>query len=196
VPIFSPGASAVNNALVNAFDGTANGLVALSDCNASQIYEGTGNINGAFNNMTALFPGLTRVDVVPQENGGAKCSVKWDAPVRSYSVPVMSLQFGLLYVWTQGASLALNGEYMWYAVALDFATGNEAWRVRAGSGGTFNDNYLPGTLGPDGSFIQGVSGGLVVVKDGKVGNGSIALVNGASRGKQVSENCRPKHGLG
>ncbi len=167
VPIFSPGASAVDNALLNAFDGKEYGVIALSDYNASLVYKGSGDINGAFNNMTTLVPGLTRVSVLPQVGGGAKCSVKWEAKVRSHSVPVLSLQTGLLYALTQDETLALSGEYVWYVVALEFATGNEVWRVRSGSGGIFNDNYLPGTLGPDGSFFQGVLGGLIVVKDGE-----------------------------
>jgi hypothetical protein len=55
--------------------------------------------------------------------------------------------------------------YEWYAIALDWRTGEEVWRVRAGAGGTFNDNYLPGSISPDGIFFQGVFQGVVRVRD-------------------------------
>jgi hypothetical protein len=166
VPIFKPNASATDNALLNAFDGSAYGLIALNDYNASDIYVSGEDINGEWNNMTTMAPGLTRVDVVPQVDGTVECNVRWEAPIWSHAVPVLSVENGLLYTYTQDTALADQGEYVWYAVAVDFATGNEMWRARSGAGGAFNDNYAPGTLGPDGSFYQGVLEGVVVVKDG------------------------------
>ncbi|KAG6907487.1 hypothetical protein DXG01_008777 [Tephrocybe rancida] len=48
--------------------------------------------------------------------------------------------------------------YVWYVVALDWATGKEVWRIRTGAGGTFNDDFRPRAPGLDGSFYQGVIG--------------------------------------
>jgi hypothetical protein len=59
VPIFKSGASACDNALINAFDGTAYGIITLNDYNASLLYKGQGDINGAYNNMTTLVPGFS-----------------------------------------------------------------------------------------------------------------------------------------
>ncbi len=74
----------------------------------------------------------------------------------------LSTENGLVYAYAQDEELALQGEWVWYAVAIDFATGKEVWRMRTRTGGNFNDNFQASTLSPDGRFIQG---GVVVVSD-------------------------------
>jgi hypothetical protein len=188
VPIFKPNAGATDNALLNAFDGTAYGIVALNDYNASEVYLSGEDINGEWNNMTTMAPGLTRVDVIPQSDGTAECNVKWEAPIWAHAVPVLSVENGLLYTYTQDTALAIQGEYVWYAVALDFASGKEIWRARSGAGGAFNDDYAPGTLGPDGSFYQSVLDGIVVVKDGNQEQGSGGMMSKRARGGGSGDN--------
>ncbi|QDS68541.1 hypothetical protein FKW77_010908 [Venturia effusa] len=166
VPLFSPGASAVDNGLLAAWDGKEYGLIALNDYNTTGVYQaGTAPIDGAWNNITVQSPGFTRVDVEPQADGTAKCSTRWNLDIRMKSVATISTKTGLVYGYLQDADLAVEGEYVWYAVAVDFATGEERWRVRAGSGGNFNDNFQGSSLSPDGKFIQGVQGGVVVAED-------------------------------
>ena len=41
------------------------------------------------------------------------------------------------------------------------------WQVVTGAEGLFNNDYLPGALGPYGIFYQGVLDGVVTVRDGK-----------------------------
>lgn len=164
VQLFQPDASATDNALVNAWDGETYGIVAVNDYNGAPVYNHA-DINGASNNMTNVSAGFQRVNVTPQLGGGASCATAWNTKIRTKCPAVISTQSGLVYTWTQSAALALQGEYEWYATAVDFVTGEITWRARAGAGGVFNDNYAPSELGPDGSLYQGVVGGIVRVKD-------------------------------
>lgn len=43
--------------------------------------------------------------------------------------------------------------------------------MRAGAGGTYNDDCQPRALGPDGGFYRSVIGGLVRVRDGGYSTG-------------------------
>ena len=70
------------------------------------------------------------------------------------SVPVLSLKTGLVYGYTQDEDSAKSGNWVWYIVAIDWASGDEVWRVRTGAGGLWNDGYLPGAIGPDATFYQ------------------------------------------
>lgn len=113
--------------------------------------------------MNQMTPGVERVDITPR----GKCSVAWhDQDVRIKSVPFLSTATGLVYGYTQDPQLAAGGEYVWYFIALDARTGKVAWRIRAGAGGTYNDSYQPGSLGPDGTFYQGLPLGVVKLGDG------------------------------
>ncbi len=78
VPLFSPNASAVDNALLAAFDGTMYGLIALNDYNTPDLYSAGGNssIDGPWNNVSRQSPGISRIDVEPRSDGTAKCSVR------------------------------------------------------------------------------------------------------------------------
>ena len=60
----------------------------------------------------------------------------------------------------------MGGAYVWYFIALDARTGKVVWKIRAGAGGTYNDSYEPGSLGPDGTFYQGLPLGVVKLRDG------------------------------
>ena len=162
VPLFRPNASATDNAALSHFNGENYAVVIQNTYNTPPRFLGGGDVNGGFNNMTDMPGGIVRVDVFP-ENG--TCEVRWETPIRIKSVAVLSTATGLVYGWAQDEELAVEGEYVWYAVAMDWDSGEVVWRERVGAGGTFNDNFLPGSLGPRGEFYQGVVGGVVVVKD-------------------------------
>ncbi|MFI1213509.1 hypothetical protein ACH4UV_38745 [Streptomyces sp. NPDC020802] len=83
------------------------------------------------------------------------------------AIPVLSTETGLVYGYGQDPELAADGTYVWYAQAMDFRTGKTVWKKRVGAGGNFNDRWLVGTLGPDGTFYQAVHDGVVAVKDGE-----------------------------
>lgn len=166
VPIFSPNFSAADNGLLNAWDGKMYGVIVLNDYNTTSIHS-SNDTDGIWNDMSGQSPGFARVDVEPQANGAAKCGLRWDLSLRVKGVSVMSTKSGLVYAYIQDPELALKGQYVWYVVAVDFATGKEVWRIRTGAGGNFNDGFQAMTLSPDGRVIQGVNGGVAVVSDGR-----------------------------
>ena len=166
IPLFRPNASANEIALAThqeVINSTVvYGVVIENAAGYPPIYRpGVDGINGAFNNMSGEAPGVARIDV--SSDG---CKLRWEAEVRIKSVPVLSTATGLYYGYTQDEELALKGEYVWYAVALDWESGKEVWRVKTGAGGTFNDNFYPAAITREGDFWQSVLGGVVVVKDG------------------------------
>jgi hypothetical protein len=160
VPLFTPGASANDIGSIGFRDGGDNAVIALNDYNAPSI--GSPQSNASFNDMNQMAPGVERVDITSQ----GTCLVAWhDQDVRIKSVPFLSTATGLVYGYTQDPQLAAGGEYVWYFIALDARTGKVVWKIRAGAGGTYNDSYEPGSLGPDGTFYQGLPLGVVTLKD-------------------------------
>ncbi|WP_284745970.1 hypothetical protein [Amycolatopsis sp. RTGN1] len=160
VPLFSPGASANDIGLVGTQTGDEDSVLVLNNDNAPAFQAAPADVNGAFNAMTAMSPGVEKVSVAA---GGSGCPVNWNTPLRVKSVPVLSTATGLVYGYTQDSDLAAGGIYAWYFVAVDYRTGSVVWRVRAGGGGTFNDDYKAATLGPDGTLYQGVLGGVAML---------------------------------
>ena len=162
VPIFTSNASANENAVIGYYDGSTYSVVVNNHYAAPHIQslDTIDDINGSFNNFTSLAPGITRIDV--SEDG--ECVVLWDTPIRATSVISLSTANGLIYAYTQDEELALHGEYVWYFTAIDFATGKVVWRVRAGSGGIFNNNLAPTQLSPSGTLWQIVLGGVTWLK--------------------------------
>ncbi|GES64770.1 hypothetical protein ATEIFO6365_0009025900 [Aspergillus terreus] len=138
VPIFQPGKSNIDIAPLAHHQGGTYGVFLCNDYNAPPLYYVDSGLNGDFNNLTQMEPGIIKIN----------------------SVPVLSTKSGLVYGYTQAVELTKYGQYTWYVVAVDWETGKEVWRLRTGTGGTFNDDYQPGAIGPDGSFYQGVIGGV------------------------------------
>ncbi|WP_405164518.1 hypothetical protein OG203_05215 [Nocardia sp. NBC_01499] len=170
VPLFTEGASYTDigaigyeendrDSLVvlNGYHGPPLGVNPTAHDSAASVLAG---INNGYNNMNGMSPGVTRIDVAD----GA-CSLAWQTPERIKSVPVLSTRTGLVYGYTQDPDAAAAGLYVWYFEAIDFRTGRVAWKIRAGVGGTYNDTYRPGSLGPDGTFYQSVTLGVVALAD-------------------------------
>ncbi|MEW2395456.1 hypothetical protein [Streptomyces sp. NPDC046862] len=159
-PLFSSGASATEISMVGYVgDGTAS-LVAQNAYNEPPINYPADD--GPDNDMNGMSPGVQRIDVTSD----GKCETKWNTPERIKSVPVLSTQTGLIYGYGQDAEAAADGTYVWYVEALDFRTGEVVWKKRVGAGGGYNDMYQAGSLSPSGTFYQGVTDGVVTVKDG------------------------------
>lgn len=164
VPLFKKGGSNVDIAALTHREGDTYGVFLCNDYNAPPLTSPGSESNGHLTTFNSMVPGVVRVDVAAD---GSSCKVAWeieDLPIQS--VPIISTKNGLLYGYTQTEKEAQDDDSEWYAIALDWRTGKEAWRVRTGAGDDFNDNYQPGILGPDGSFYQGVNGGVIRVKDG------------------------------
>jgi hypothetical protein len=174
VPIFTPGASAVENAMVAYWDGGSTySVVANNFFNAPSAFQAfTGKawplpdavLNFPINNLTQLAPGMVRVDF---DEETMSCSSRWtNWDLRTHVAPILSTRTGLLYVSTQDFDLAVKGNYQYYLAAFDFDSGKEVWRVRQGAGGSFLAT-LPPMLTRDGGVGQCVMRGFVKVTDGK-----------------------------
>jgi outer membrane protein assembly factor BamB len=104
-------------------------------------------------------PGLARVNIRP---GGRGCRIAWvSKEVAPSVVPKLSLGAGLVYTYTKDT----DSHDPWYLTALDYRTGKTVFKVRAGSGIGYNNNYAPVTLGPDATAYVGTLGGLVALRD-------------------------------
>ncbi|KXH34355.1 hypothetical protein CSIM01_00266 [Colletotrichum simmondsii] len=163
VPLFEPGASANENAMVGYFDGSTYSVIVNNNYGAPELQDlGEGaDINGEFNDLAPLAPGITRVEITTE----GTCEVRWALAIRSTSVLSLSTANGLVYSYTQDEELAGQGLYVWYFTAIDFRTGEIVWRVRAGAGGTYNNNVAPTQMSPNGGIYQVVAGGVTWLRD-------------------------------
>jgi hypothetical protein len=78
-------------------------------------------------------------------------------------VPKLSLENGLVYLYTKDPDPAMDDPF--FLTAVDFRTGKTVYRRRAGNGGFYNNNYAPVILGPEGTAYVGVLGGMVALRD-------------------------------
>ena len=85
-------------------------------------------------------------------------------PSAPSAVPKLSTRTGLIYTYTREPAPPLQQPYFW--TAIDARTGKTAWKVYAGSGLGFNNNYAGLALGRDGTAYLGVTSGLVALRDG------------------------------
>jgi hypothetical protein len=145
-PLFEEGASATDQSLI----GAGHAIVAENNYGYTLAAATTGG--------GAIGAGLQRVDV---DRDGRGCRTVWRSDERAPSVvPKLSLRSGLIYTYT------LPPEHdAWYLTAIDFRTGETAYRRRAGAGLGFNNNYAPVTLAPDGTAYVGVLGGVTAFRD-------------------------------
>ncbi|HUP98881.1 MAG TPA: hypothetical protein VM093_00310, partial [Aeromicrobium sp.] len=106
-------------------------------------------------------PGFARIDLNAEGTG---CRTVWRNTTTAAPsvVPKLSLATGLVYAYTKGS----DPTDPWYWTAIDFRTGREVWRILAGAGAAFNNNYAGLSLAPDGSAYLGVIPGLVALRDG------------------------------
>ncbi|KAF6822180.1 hypothetical protein CMUS01_11188 [Colletotrichum musicola] len=166
VPIFERGTGAADVRPTVHFDGRFYRVVVLNSYEAPPMtFSSTPGfkINGGWNNRTGMTGGIVSVEVSAD---GQACSVAWTSSLKAIMAPILSTSSGLFYTYVQEPELASQGVYVWYVVALDWRSGKEVWRLKAGTGGVFNDNALAASMGPDGTFYQPVFSGTVMVKDG------------------------------
>jgi hypothetical protein len=149
VPVFDKGASATENSLITA--------------GRSLFVENNYGYQDPFGPQSGALtqPGFARVDV--RRRG---CRKVWtNRTERAPSVvSKLSTRTGLIYTYTRDPAPAIDQPYFW--TAIDARTGRTAWKVYAGSGLGFNNNYAGLALGPDGTAYLGVFGGIVALRDG------------------------------
>jgi hypothetical protein len=146
-PVFERGRGATDNSLVV----TGRSLVVENN------YGYTGPASTLRGKVTR--PGLARIDL---DDDGTGCRTVWTSDLISPTVvPKLSLANGLVYAYTK----TRDEDDPWYLTAIDFRTGETAYKRLTGFGLGYNNNYAPITLGPDGTAYVGVLGGLVAVRD-------------------------------
>ncbi len=148
VPIFEPGASANENSPV----AVGRSILVQNWYNAP---------NMIFGDHSQMTPGLWRIDI--SENGSG-CDVVWkNEEVAAPGTIKMSTATGLIYSAMQDQSV--GGMRAWYAVAVDFETGETVYKVLLGNGFWKDIMYIPVYFAPDGALLQPVLRGVISVRD-------------------------------
>ncbi len=147
VPVFQKGQSADENAMIAA------GRSYLIENNYG--YEGPQSLLGGM--ISAA--GFARIDI---NRNGLGCRLVWTN--LSEHVPSvvskMSLASGLIYTYAADTS----GD--WYWTTIDFHTGKTVYKVLAGTGVGYNNNYAGISISPAGTEYVGTLGGIVALRDG------------------------------
>jgi hypothetical protein len=146
-PVFERGRSATDNSLIV----TGRSVVVENN------FGYTGPASTTRGSVTE--PGLARVDL---DTDGTGCHTVWTSDVISPTVvPKLSLANGLVYAYAK----TRDEDDPWYFTAVDFHTGETAYKRLTGFGLGYNNNYAPITIGPNGTAYVGVLGGLVALHD-------------------------------
>jgi len=95
-------------------------------------------------------PGLARVDLIRNEDGSYTAETIWTSPVRGINVFKISLGSGLVYTYWRDESERVG---TWYLHAVDFETGEVAFRQKTGTGQGFNNWAGALFLHPDGGVV-------------------------------------------
>ena len=146
-PVFKPQRSA----LENSFIGYDHSIVIENNMGFS-----------VFGNSSGGKPGILRVDVRPDLSG---CDLVWENySVRAGTGAKLSTATGLIYVH----ELLMNTGWInaWYISAIDFRTGELAWRQFLGTGKQWDNAMLTMSIGPDGLLTSGMFAGLAALRDG------------------------------
>jgi hypothetical protein len=151
VPVFEKGASATENSLITN--------------NRSLYAENNYGYQDPFGPNTGALttPGLARIDV---KRNGRGCRKVWTNTTERVPTVVskLSTTTGLIYTYTRDRD-PLGGQ-PWFWTAISARTGQTAFKVYAGSGLGFNNNYAGLALDPTGTAYLGVTGGIVALRDG------------------------------
>jgi len=152
VPVFDQDSSATENSLLTN--------------NRSLYVENNYGYQDPFgpNSGAVSAPGFARVDV---KRRGRGCRKVWETKTESAPsvVPKISTKTGLIYAYTRNAS-AIPGSQPYYWTAISATTGATVWKVYAGNGLPYNNNYAGLALGPDGTAYLATTGGMLKLHDG------------------------------
>jgi hypothetical protein len=145
VPIFSRGASADENSLISA------GRIMIAENNYG--YNDPSSVEGK---VTA--PGFVRIDLDANGNG---CHRVWRNTTESSPTVVakLALADGLVYTYTTDA------QGHWYWTTLDYRTGKVVYKVLAGTGFGYNNNYAGVSISASGTEYLGTVSGIIALRD-------------------------------
>jgi hypothetical protein len=148
-PVFSKGSSADENAMIAA------GRSYIIENN----YGYQTPLSVQRGRLTA--PGFARVEI---NRDGRGCHLAWTNT--SVSAPTvvskLSLADGLIYTYTTTTASSSP----WYWTALSFRTGRVVFKVLAGNGVGYNNNYSGISISPGGTAYLGTLGGIIALRDG------------------------------
>ena len=109
-------------------------------------------------------PGITRIDLIKNDKKYEIKEVWTSNEILISALPKLSLGNGMFYIYSKDPNpLGLN---LWYLKAIDFRTGKTVYKVLTGTSVTYNNNWGPIHLGPDGTAYIGMLLGMVTVRDG------------------------------
>ena len=148
-PVFDQGGGSTENSLI----GAGRSLVVENNYG----YDGPTAVAAG----QTTVPGFTRVDI---DRDGRGCHTVWanDEISSPTVVPKLSLGSGLIYAYTKDT----DPTDPWYWTAIDYRTGEVVWKVLAGAGAAYNNNYAGLSIGPDGTAYLGVIPGIIALRDG------------------------------
>ncbi len=107
-------------------------------------------------------PGFARIDIQPDGQG---CSTVWtNSQVATTTSPRLSTKTGLIYTVSREYDVP-NDMFVYYWIALDFHTGEVAWKKLAGTGDQYDSFYPALAIGPNQALYVGVFGGFMTVRD-------------------------------
>ena len=150
LPVFEPGQSATENTLI----GYGRSLVVENNAGY--------DIFRTMSRGRTSAPGIARIDL---REDGTGCDLVWQSSeISQTTVPKLSTENGLIYLYTKRPNAPRNGD-AFYFTAIDFATGRTVYRVLTGTGMRFDNNWAAISLAPDGSAYVGVLNGLIRVRD-------------------------------
>lgn len=147
VPLFSPGASANENAPVGIGDS-----VVVANTYGYDYNDYTGHA------VRPLPGGLTRIDV---RSGGSSCDVVWTNPVSSAAVPKLSIADGNIYTVERTVTASTP---LYHLVAIDFRTGQTVSEKLIGSSYALDTFQLPAVIGPHRVLYQPTISGIVQLR--------------------------------
>ncbi len=151
VPVFGKGAGSTENSLI----GAGRSLVVENN----HGYDDPTSVAAGGSTVA----GFTRVDI---RKNGRGCRTVWENTTLSSPtvVPKLSLGSGLIYAYSKPAGDPTDP---WYWTAIDFRTGKVVWKVLAGAGPAYNNNYAGLSISPTGALYLGVIPGIVAMRDGQ-----------------------------
>jgi hypothetical protein len=109
-------------------------------------------------------PGITRIDLIKNKNKYEIKKVWTSSEIPISALPKLSIGNGMFYIYSKDPHpFGLN---LWYFTAIDFRTGETVFKKMTGTGFTYNNNWGPIHLSPDGTAYIGMLLGMVSVRDG------------------------------
>ncbi len=108
-------------------------------------------------------PGLTRVDLIRDQDESYRCEKIWASKEKSIGVFKMSLASGLIYMYWRSETCPVTS---WYFTAVDFRSGETVYKRLTGTGLGYNNWAGASFIHPDGGIAYSTTiFGLVMMRD-------------------------------